>query len=123
MLQGQANIIQAAYINNVKKLLFLGSSCIYPKLAEQPMTESALLTGLLEPTNEPYAIAKIAGMKTAVPEALKKARVGDGLAIQVFGPGQRDGYFGLGFGDHLPEQNGELVNMEFPTEIVEEIDC
>lgn len=59
----EANIINAAHINNVNKLLFLGSSCIYPKLAEQPMKESALLTGLLEETNEPYAIAKIAGIK------------------------------------------------------------
>ncbi|SMF00666.1 GDP-L-fucose synthase [Pseudogulbenkiania subflava DSM 22618] len=59
----QANVIHAAHTHNVQKLLFLGSSCIYPKLAEQPMEESALLTGALEPTNEPYAIAKIAGIK------------------------------------------------------------
>jgi GDP-L-fucose synthase len=59
----EANIIHAAWKNNVKKLLFLGSSCIYPKLAPQPIHEDALLTGLLEPTNEPYAIAKIAGIK------------------------------------------------------------
>lgn len=59
----EANIIHQAYVAGVKKLLFLGSSCIYPKLAVQPMTESALLTGQLEPTNEPYAIAKIAGIK------------------------------------------------------------
>jgi GDP-L-fucose synthase len=59
----EANIIHAAHQNNVQKLLFLGSSCIYPKLAEQPMPESALLTGGLESTNEPYAIAKIAGIK------------------------------------------------------------
>ena len=59
----EANVIHQAYKNNVKKLLFLGSSCIYPKLAVQPMVESALLTGKLEPTNEPYAIAKIAGIK------------------------------------------------------------
>lgn len=59
----EANIIHAAHVNNVQKLLFLGSSCIYPKLAAQPMAESALLTGTLEPTNEPYAIAKIAGIK------------------------------------------------------------
>ncbi|MBQ0742321.1 MAG: GDP-L-fucose synthase [Pseudomonas sp.] len=59
----QANIIQAAHANDVQKLLFLGSSCIYPKLAEQPMREEALLTGTLEPTNEPYALAKIAGIK------------------------------------------------------------
>ena len=59
----EANIIHAAHSTNVQKLLFLGSSCIYPKLAEQPMSESALLTGMLEPTNEPYALAKIAGIK------------------------------------------------------------
>jgi GDP-L-fucose synthase len=62
-LMVQANVIEAAFRNGVKKLLFLGSSCIYPRLAEQPMREDALLTGLLEPTNEPYAIAKIAGIK------------------------------------------------------------
>jgi GDP-L-fucose synthase len=59
----QNNVIHQSYVNNVKKLLFLGSSCIYPKLAPQPLKEDALLTGLLEPTNEPYAIAKIAGIK------------------------------------------------------------
>jgi GDP-L-fucose synthase len=59
----QANVIDAAFRNGVQKLLFLGSSCIYPKLAEQPMRENALLTGTLEATNEPYAIAKIAGIK------------------------------------------------------------
>lgn len=59
----QANVVHQAYSAGVRQLLFLGSSCIYPKLAEQPMTESALLTGALESTNEPYAIAKIAGIK------------------------------------------------------------
>jgi GDP-L-fucose synthase len=59
----QANVIDAAFRNGVTKLLFLGSSCIYPKLAPQPMSEEALLTNTLEPTNEPYAIAKIAGIK------------------------------------------------------------
>ncbi len=58
-----SNIIHQSYKNNVKKLLFLGSSCIYPKFAKQPITESSLLTGELEPTNEPYAIAKITGIK------------------------------------------------------------
>ncbi len=62
-LMMEANIIDAAFRNGVKKLLFLGSSCIYPKLASQPMREDALLTGTLEPTNESYAIAKIAGIK------------------------------------------------------------
>lgn len=59
----EANVIEAAFRNGVRKLLFLGSSCIYPKLAPQPMSEEVLLTGTLEPTNEPYAIAKIAGIK------------------------------------------------------------
>lgn len=59
----QTNVIHQAYIQNIKKLLFLGSSCIYPKLAPQPLQEDYLLTGTLEPTNEPYAIAKIAGIK------------------------------------------------------------
>lgn len=62
-LMMEANVINAAWKNDVKKLLFLGSSCIYPKLAAQPMREDALLTGLLESTNEPYAVAKIAGIK------------------------------------------------------------
>lgn len=62
-LMVEANVIDAAFRNGVQKLLFLGSSCIYPKLASQPMREDALLTGTLEPTNEPYAIAKIAGIK------------------------------------------------------------
>ena len=59
----EANLVHAAHAHGVQRLLFLGSSCIYPKLAEQPMREEALLTGVLEPTNEPYAIAKIAGIK------------------------------------------------------------
>jgi GDP-L-fucose synthase len=62
-LMVQANVIHAAYTHGVRKLLFLGSSCIYPRLAPQPMSEDALLTGALEPTNEPYAVAKIAGIK------------------------------------------------------------
>lgn len=62
-LMMEANVIHQAFMSGVKKLLFLGSSCIYPKLAPQPMSEDALLTGKLEPTNEPYAIAKIAGIK------------------------------------------------------------
>ena len=59
----QSNVIHAAYLNGVKKLLFLGSSCIYPKFADQPLKEEYLMTGVLEPTNEMYAIAKIAGLK------------------------------------------------------------
>jgi GDP-L-fucose synthase len=62
-LMVQNNVIHSAFLNGVKKLLFLGSSCIYPKNAKQPMREEQLLTGKLEPTNEPYAIAKIAGIK------------------------------------------------------------
>jgi GDP-L-fucose synthase len=62
-LQIQNNIIHSSYLNGVKKMMFLGSSCIYPKLAPQPLKEEYLLTGLLEQTNEPYAIAKIAGIK------------------------------------------------------------
>ena len=59
----ESNVIHASYAHNVEKLLFLGSSCIYPKFADQPLREDSLLTGSLEPTNEPYAIAKIAGIK------------------------------------------------------------
>ena len=59
----EVNVINSAYENKIKRLLFLGSTCIYPKLAKQPMSEDALLTDLLEPTNEPYAVAKIAGIK------------------------------------------------------------
>jgi len=59
----EANVIHAAYLNKVTKLLFLGSSCIYPKMAPQPLKEEYLLTGFLEATNEPYAVAKIAGIK------------------------------------------------------------
>jgi len=62
-LMVQNNVIHQAFLSGVQKLLFLGSSCIYPKLATQPMSEDALLTGKLEPTNEPYAVAKIAGIK------------------------------------------------------------
>ena len=62
-LQIQSNVIQSAFNSGVKKMVFLGSSCIYPKLAVQPLEESSLLTGLLNQTNEPYAIAKIAGIK------------------------------------------------------------
>ncbi|WP_312329963.1 GDP-L-fucose synthase [Sphingobacterium sp.] len=61
----QNNVIKSSYDNNIKKLMFLGSSCIYPKMAPQPLKEDMLLTGTLEPTNEPYAIAKIAGIKMA----------------------------------------------------------
>ena len=62
-LMVECNVIQQAFVHGVQKLLFLGSSCIYPRLAAQPMAEEALLSGALEPTNEPYALAKIAGIK------------------------------------------------------------
>ena len=62
-LQIQNNLIHASHLNNIQKILFLGSSCIYPKFSSQPIKENKLLTGVLEPTNEPYAIAKIAGIK------------------------------------------------------------
>jgi len=84
----QTNIIDAAYRNNVKKLLFLGSSCIYPKLAPQPMKEEHLLTGELEPTNEWYAIAKIAGIKMC--QAYKKQYGFNAISLMptnLYGPG------------------------------------
>ena len=84
----EANIIHAAHVVGVEKLLFLGSSCIYPKLAEQPLVEDALLTGALEPTNEPYAIAKIAGIKLC--EAYRD-QYGDNfisaMPTNLYGPG------------------------------------
>jgi GDP-L-fucose synthase len=84
----QTNVIDAAWRNGSKKLLFLGSSCIYPKLAPQPMQEDALLTGTLEPTNEPYAIAKIAGLKML--EAYRAQYGFDGISLMptnLYGPG------------------------------------
>ncbi len=87
-LQIQTNVIDAAYRNNTKKLLFLGSSCIYPKLAPQPMKEEHLLTGELEPTNEWYAIAKIAGIKMC--QAYKKQYGFNAISLMptnLYGPG------------------------------------
>jgi GDP-L-fucose synthase len=84
----QTNAIDAAWRNGSRKLLFLGSSCIYPKLAPQPMQESALLSGYLEPTNEPYAIAKIAGLKMA--EAYRSQYNFDAISLMptnLYGPG------------------------------------
>lgn len=84
----EANITQSAFENDVKKMLFLGSSCIYPKMAEQPITEDALLTGPLEPTNEWYAIAKIAGVKLA--QAYRKQHGCDfisAMPTNLYGPG------------------------------------
>jgi len=83
-----ANIIQAAHLAGTQKLMFFGSSCIYPKLAPQPLREDALLTGLLEPTNEPYAIAKIAGLKMA--EAYRRQYGSDFVSVMptnLYGPG------------------------------------
>ncbi len=84
----QTNVITSAYANGVEKLLFLGSSCIYPKFAEQPITEDALLTGPLEPSNEWYAIAKIAGIKLC--QAYRKQYGADFISAQptnLYGPG------------------------------------
>jgi GDP-L-fucose synthase len=84
----QNNVLEAAHETGVKKLLFLGSSCIYPKLAPQPIREDSLLTGLLEPTNEWYAIAKIAGLKLA---AAYREQFGDdfisAMPTNLYGPG------------------------------------
>jgi GDP-L-fucose synthase len=84
----EANIMEAAYRNSVDKMLFLGSSCIYPKFAEQPINERALLTGALEPTNEWYAIAKIAGIKLA--QAYRRQHGCDfisAMPTNLYGPG------------------------------------
>ena len=83
-----ANVIHAAHLNGVEKLMFLGSSCIYPKLAPQPLREDSMLTGPLEPTNEPYAIAKIAGIKMA--EAYRSQYGCDFINVMptnLYGPG------------------------------------
>ena len=84
----QTNVIHGAYLAGVRRLLFLGSSCIYPRLAEQPMTEEALLRGALEPTNEPYALAKIAGIKLC--ESYNRQFSTDYRAVMptnLYGPG------------------------------------
>ncbi|OAF15142.1 GDP-fucose synthetase [Bradyrhizobium centrolobii] len=83
-----ANVIHAAHLNGAEKLMFLGSSCIYPKLASQPLREDSMLTGPLEPTNEPYAIAKIAGIKMA--EAYRSQYRCDFISVMptnLYGPG------------------------------------
>jgi GDP-L-fucose synthase len=90
----EANVIHEAWSAGVKNLLFLGSSCIYPKFANQPMAESELLTGVLEPTNEPYAIAKIAGIKLC--ESYNRQYETDYRSVMptnLYGPG--DNYHGL----------------------------
>ncbi len=89
-LQVQTNIIYAAHKEKVEKLLFLGSSCIYPKNALQPIREDALLTGPLEPTNEPYALAKIAGIKMC--EAYRRQHGDDFISVMpcnIYGPGDK----------------------------------
>src|ERR1043166_3135553 len=83
-----ANVIQAAHLNGCEKLMFLGSSCIYPRLAPQPLREDVMLTGPLEPTNEPYAIAKIAGIKMA--ETYRSQYGSDFISVMptnLYGPG------------------------------------
>ena len=87
-LKIQTNVIETAWQSGVKRLLFLGSSCIYPKYAEQPIKEKSLLTGELEPTNEWYAVAKIAGVKLC--ESLKKQYGFDAISLMptnLYGPG------------------------------------
>jgi GDP-L-fucose synthase len=87
-LKTQTNVIETAWRSEVRRLLFLGSSCIYPKFAEQPIREEALLTGALEPTNEWYAIAKIAGIKLC--EALRRQHGFDAISLMptnLYGPG------------------------------------
>jgi GDP-L-fucose synthase len=84
------NVIRSAHVQGVKKLLFLGSSCIYPKLAQQPMSEDALLTGPLEPTNQWYAVAKIAGIKMC--EAYRRQHGADFVSVMptnLYGPGDK----------------------------------
>jgi len=95
----EVNIIHAAYSNSVKKLLFLGSSCIYPKHVNQPMREDALLTDTLEPTNEPYAVAKIAGIKLC--ESYNRQYETDYRSVMptnLYGPG-----------DNYHPENGHVI--------------
>ncbi len=90
-LRIQNNVIETAWLNNVKRFVFLGSSCIYPKFAQQPISEDSLLTGELEKTNEPYAIAKISGIKLC--ESLRKQYGFDAISLMptnLFGP--KDNY-------------------------------
>ena len=92
-LKIQTNVIETAWRSGVRRLLFLGSSCIYPKFAEQPIKEESLLTGSLEPTNEWYAIAKIAGIKLC--EALRRQHGFDAISLMptnLYGPGDNYDY-------------------------------
>ncbi len=95
----QTNVIDAAYRNNAQKLLFLGSSCIYPKFASQPMNESELLTGPLEPTNEWYAIAKIAGIKMC--QAYRKQYGFNAISLMPTNL--------YGIGDNYPLENSHVI--------------
>ena len=95
----QNNVIHQSFLNGVKKLLFLGSSCIYPRLADQPMKEDALLTGYLEPTNEPYALAKICGIKMC--ESYNRQYGTDFRSVMptnLYGPG-----------DNFHDQNSHVI--------------
>jgi len=114
----QNNVIHHAYLAGVKRLLFLGSSCIYPKLAPQPMKEEHLLTGLLEPTNEPYAIAKIAGIKMC--EAYNRqygTRFFAVMPTNLYGPGDN---FDLANSHVLPAliRKFHEANLQNQTEVV-----
>ena len=101
-LMMQANVIHQAWASGVKRLLFLGSSCIYPKLAEQPMREEALLTGKLEATNEPYAIAKIAGIKLC--ESYNRQYASEGVDYRSVMPTNL-----YGLGDNYHPENSHVI--------------
>lgn len=101
-LQIQNNVISSAYRHGVKKLLFLGSSCIYPKMAEQPIREDSLLTGQLEPTNEPYAIAKIAGIKMC--ESYNRQYASEGIDYRSVMPTNL-----YGENDNFHPQNSHVI--------------
>lgn len=102
-LMVQNNVIQQAFLTGVKKLLFLGSSCIYPKSAEQPMSEEYLLTGKLEPTNEPYALAKIAGIKMC--ESYNR-QYGDSHGVDYRSVMPTNLY---GYGDNYHPENSHVI--------------
>ena len=102
-LKIQTHVIETAWRSGVRRLLFLGSSCIYPKFAEQPIKEDALLTGALEPTNEWYAIAKIAGIKLC--EALRQQHGFDAISLMptnLYGPG-----------DNYHQENSHVLPARF----------
>ncbi len=98
-IQIQCNVINAAHQNNVRKLLFLGSSCIYPKLATQPIVETALMSGMLEATNEPYAVAKIAGIKMC--ESFNRQHGHDYRSVMPTNL--------YGVGDHFHQHNAHVI--------------